>query len=148
MPYLTGAVLAGGPLVHLRIEVSVPRALALRRAGQAVPQAVDLRALLDTGADATCIDTRQVPFLAQETPAFTIVGTPAGGWTVGLQYDVSLTVVHPQSGKRSSLVFPSLPIVDVALAPFLGYEALVGRDVLERCLLVYDGQGKTFTLAY
>ncbi len=29
-----------------------------------------------------------------------------------------------------------------------GFQVLVGRDVLENCLLVYDGQTGIFTLAF
>jgi hypothetical protein len=99
-------------------------------------------------ADVTFLDTGHVPFLAQQIPAMAIVGVPAGGWTVGLQYDISLTVLHPQAGRRSHLVLSTLLVVDKALSPSLGYQALVGRDVLERCLLIYDGQAGQFTLGY
>jgi hypothetical protein len=30
----------------------------------------------------------------------------------------------------------------------LGYEAIIGRDVLDFGLFLYDGEGRTFTLAY
>jgi hypothetical protein len=148
MPYFHGAIPPRGSLIDLKVELSAPRILALRNAGQAIPPAVNLRGLLDTGADVTFIDTRHLPFVGQLTPAFAPVGTPAGGWSFQVQYDISLTILHPQGGRRSDLSIPALSIVDITLAPFLGYEALVGRDVLERCLLIYQGQGKSFTLAY
>jgi hypothetical protein len=148
MPYLNGPILPRGAVVNLRIEVSAPRALVLRNAGQTLPPPVNLRGLIDTGADVTCIDINHVPFLAQQIPAVALVGAPAGGWTIGLQYDASLTVLHPQGGRRANLTLSSIPIVDLALAPFLGYEAVVGRDVLERCLLIYEGQTSRFTLGY
>ena len=46
----------------------------------------------------------------------------------------------------------SLSISNVAVAEaqlsIQGIQALIGRDVLKNCLLVYDGQNGTFTLAF
>jgi hypothetical protein len=147
MPYLKAPIHSRGPLVNLRIEVSSPRAGALRMARQPVPQAINLQGLIDCGADVTFIDTHHLPFLAYQKPAIRLVGDGAGGWTIGLEYDVSLTVLHP-GGRRSNLLLPSIAIVDKMLHAALGYEALVGRDVLDRCLFVYDGQDRTYTLGY
>src|SRR5437763_174006 len=103
MPYLNGPISARGPLVSLRVDVSAPRALALRNAGQAVPGSVELQGLVDTGADCTFIDTRHVPFLVQQLPTMTLVGSPVGSWTAGLQYDISLAVLHPLANRRLNL---------------------------------------------
>ena len=45
-------------------------------------------------------------------------------------------------------LFPNLRVVATELLRPQGFEALLGRDVLSRCLLIYDGPGKTFTLSY
>jgi hypothetical protein len=113
----------------------------------AVPAAVPLRALLDTGADCTFIDTTHLQGLNLQNPIVVLVGDPSGGWTIGLQYEVSLTLVHP-AGGRSSLVIRALPIVDRLLTVNLGYEVVIGRDVLGQCLLNYDGSAARFILAY
>lgn len=58
-------------------------------------------------------------------------------------YDVSLMLVHPQL----ILTQPNVPVAEAQLA-IQGIQALVGRDILKSCLLVYDGQASAFTLAF
>ncbi|MBY0527846.1 MAG: hypothetical protein K2R98_30900 [Gemmataceae bacterium] len=60
---------------------------------------------------------------------------------------MSLTITHPSGDSQAQLVFRNLPVIQQPLGQ-LGYQALIGRDVLERCLLVYDGPAKRYTLAY
>jgi hypothetical protein len=49
---------------------------------------------------------------------------------------------------ESPLVFDSLEVVATELTDAFGVQALLGRDVLERCLLVYHGPERQFTLVY
>jgi hypothetical protein len=63
------------------------------------------------------------------------------------EYPVSLTLVHPSRSAKANLVLRNHPVLEQPLGP-LGYQALLGRDVLAKCLLVYDGPSATFTLAY
>jgi hypothetical protein len=58
-------------------------------------------------------------------------------------YDVSLVLLHP----ALSLNISNVAIVEAQLS-IQGIQALIGRDVLKNCLLVYDGQAGTFTLAF
>ena len=51
-------------------------------------------------------------------------------WSI--EYQVSLTI-EPVPGKlRSGLILPWHPIYEESLGA-LGYDALIGRDVLEKC---------------
>jgi len=59
------------------------------------------------------------------------------------EYEVSLTFPHSQA----ALTLFTLPVVATALM-IQGFEVLLGRDVLQNCLLVYDGQTNTYTLAF
>ena len=45
------------------------------------------------------------------------------------------------------MLFKALPVYERALGA-IGYQALLGRDVLASCGFFYDGPGKRFTLAY
>ncbi len=58
-------------------------------------------------------------------------------------YDVSLVLLHP----NLSLSLNNVAVAESQLA-VQGIQALIGRDVLGSCLLVYDGQSGFFTLAF
>ncbi len=140
-----------GPVVQLSVAVSGTRAATLRQAGQggAVLQPILLRNLIDSGADVTFIDTRHLPFLAGQVPTAAIVADPSSGAiSFALQYDVSLTILHPSGNRRDHLIRSTLPVVDKTLVAHLGYQALIGRVVLNLCTFFYEGNAQTFTLGY
>jgi len=58
-------------------------------------------------------------------------------------YDVSLVLMHP----KLSLTVNNVPVAEAHLA-IQGIQALIGRDILRRCLLIYDGQSGIFTLGF
>ncbi len=68
-----------------------------------------------------------------------------GGGPVTIQYDASLRVVHPANNAALDLVVPSRAVLDLPPAG-LGYDCLIGRDVLALCRFVYDGRQGNFTL--
>ena len=70
-----------------------------------------------------------------------------GGLRAGAHYHASLAVVHPSADPSKNLVLQNLLVLEVPLAG-LGYQTLVGRDVLDRCDFLYGGRRQRFTLAY
>lgn len=66
-------------------------------------------------------------------------GTPHQAY----QYDVSLVLLNP----KLNLTFGAVPVTEASLK-VQGIDALVGRDILSDCLLVYDGQTGIFALAF
>ena len=64
-----------------------------------------------------------------------------------MQYEVRLTVVQPSGNAALDLVLPELPVVELSLAA-LGYQALIGRDVLTGCRFLFDGPAGRFELGY
>jgi hypothetical protein len=70
-----------------------------------------------------------------------------GGLTVNALYDAGLTIVHPSGNPRDNLVVRDLTVLEVSLAA-LGYQVLIGRDVLARCRFLFNGPAGRFTLAY
>lgn len=127
------------------VGVSQARASALRAAQQAVPNPVQIRALLDTGASCACIDPSAIQSLGIPPTGITPMHTPSTGTQAhhANLYDVSLTLMHP----ALSLSITNVAVAEAQLS-IQGIQALIGRDVLKRCLLVYDGQSGTFTLAF
>src|SRR5438876_10650978 len=150
MPYLTRQITKAGPLVEVEVGVAGPHAQALRNALQPVPAALSLRALLDTGADRTIVDYLRLQALGvSHLPAFAIVTNPFGPGTIfALQFNVSLTIRHPSANRRLNWVLNALPVIERQFSPSLGYEVIIGQDVLSRSFFVHDGQGGVFTLDY
>jgi hypothetical protein len=142
---------AAGALVDISIGLTAANVQTLRTAGQPIPQSLSLHALIDTGAEFTCVDPAALaPLLSVGLSPSRIIlaNLPV---TVGLnatrEFFVTLTVIHPTNLPRANLVLRNHPIIEQPLGP-LGYQALLGRDVLEHCLLVYDGPGRSVTLAF
>jgi hypothetical protein len=75
------------------------------------------------------------------------MNTPSTGAMVHLadQFDVAL-VIPPPSG--APLIFPTIPVVSSELLAAQGFHALIGRDILDRCLFAYNGDSRLFTLAF
>lgn len=79
---------------------------------------------------------------------FVFASVPALGlFGLAAEYEVTLSIVHPSGESRSNLVLRSHPVLDQPLAK-LGYEGLLGRDVLNQLAFYWDGPGKLLSLAY
>jgi hypothetical protein len=62
------------------------------------------------------------------------------------EYDVSIVI--PGATGSAFLIHHTVPILQAELLVAQGFQALIGRDVLQGCLLTYDGKGGVFYLAY
>jgi hypothetical protein len=146
MPVIKGLIQADGPIVSVALGWSALNVRTLRAALRPIPPPVDAHALLDSGAEVTCIDHSLVHTLGFPLGGFTLANVPAsGGLTLGIQHDVSLTIVHPSGNALLNLVLPDVPVLELSLAP-LGYQVLIGRDVLNRCR--FHGPRGRLRLAY
>ncbi len=145
MPQLTLAIGLHGPLLDILVGVSRPRADVLTANNHPVPQPVVVQGLIDTGASCTCIDPGILQSLSLSPTGTTSTLTPSTGATPHItnQYDVSILLVHPQS----TFAFHSVPIVESHLAA-QGIQALIGRDILQQCVLIYNGVMNFYTLNF
>lgn len=147
MPDFSVPITAQGALVRVAIGVSAFRQEALKRAGLPVPvwQLGDF--LIDTGASGTCIDPALIQPLGITPSGAVNVQTPSTGDGAHpcYQYDVQLFI--PGRDGSEGLLVECLPILETALSS-QGIAGLLGRDVLDRCLLVYNASLKTLTMAY
>lgn len=145
MPHLTIPLAPNGPIVHLFVGVSAARDQALRKAGQPVPVMQRIITLIDTGASGTVIDTDAIQPLGLTPTGIVLVHTPstAGQAATCPQYDVSLAIYHPDH----SVFLGTMPVMCSHLSSS-GIQALVGRDVLQKCPFVYDGSAGHFSLAF
>jgi hypothetical protein len=62
------------------------------------------------------------------------------------QYDVMLIIPGMATGDPAWII-EALPAVESPLAA-QGIHGLLGRDVLDRAILIYNGSSKQFSLAY
>lgn len=145
MPRIEGKVTERGPLIGVKIMLTSSRVEALKRAGQpyAAPQMI--LGLIDTGASCSSIDKNVIAGLGLSKRGVVPIHTPSTGpaYEYRDQYDACLVVGEGQPG---ALVF-TLPVIESELAT-QGFLALVGRDVLDSCVLVYDGPASKFTLEW
>ena len=126
----------GGMLVTA--ELHLPRPMLMR-----FPPVVPFTALLDSGSDVTIVEPDLRAPLIQcglQSARLQVANVPGlGGLRGFVEYLVGLRLAP-------GIVLGTHPVYEQSLRTF-GYQALIGRDVLEHCMLVYDGPGKRFTLA-
>ena len=146
MPHLTIAIDAvRGPIIKLLVGVSTPRGIALAEAGLKSPEPIVVDFLVDTGASCTVIDETTMAPLGLTPTGETLVSTPTTGGKAESRflYDVGMMLYHSDHSR----IFNSHPVIATDLSD-QGIGGLLGRDVLESCLLVYDGSTKYFSLAF
>jgi len=137
-----------GPVVNAVIQVSEGRRNALEAAGKPVPAFQGVRALIDTGASFTSIEPKVLADLGL-TPTGTIdFVTPSSGQNVVTTdtYDVDLNIYKTE--KEPPLSMPNLRVAACELFLRQGIHALIGRDVLSRCIFIYNGEDGIFSLAF
>src|ERR1035438_4967701 len=138
----------GGPILIGFIGVSQARRTALAAAAQPIPSFIPIRGLIDTGASGTCIDPSVLTTLGLTPTGSVTVNTPSTGSSphTADQYDVSL-MIPSGTTTQPALVVQNLAVMCAELLAAQGFHALVGRDILSRCLFAYNGTANLFTLA-
>jgi len=145
MPHLTQPISPGGPIVSLHLGASLQRQTAIKAAGQPIPPIVKVNALIDTGASGTVIEEKVLHQLGLTPTGAINIFTPStkGTPVTCMTYDVFLGLYHP----TFSLLNGNFPVV---ASDFSGQsiQALIGRDLLKQCVLIYNGDNNTFTLGF
>jgi hypothetical protein len=149
MPHFTLDISPQGLLLTAWIGVSQARAKALTDANQPVPKPVTVRGLLDTGASITCVDPSVLDSLQLTPKGVVPLYTASTGDEPrnADQYDVSLWVPGA-SQSHPPLSFGTLGVAAIETVAKLGFQALIGRDVLAQCVLFYNGGMGFFTVCY
>lgn len=145
MPCLNIPISANGPVLDVSIGVSRPRAEALQKANEPVPDPIRVRGLIDTGASGTCIDPSIIVALKLPPTGVANISTPSTGQSTHAcnQYDASVHLISPDL----TFTIHAVPVIESELSD-QGIEVLIGRDILSQCLLVYNGHTRIFTLAF
>jgi hypothetical protein len=137
--------MSAGPLMQVQVEVPQALAAYLSKQGQPIPAPQSGWALIDTGATRTCVDRDVLTKLGVQ-PTGTVKTGTAAGQVEQLLFPAKLS--FPVAGNFQ-IEFGSVIAVDLRGQTIAGTNVvvLVGRDVLSRCLLVYNGPAGIFTLA-
>jgi hypothetical protein len=140
-----------GPVVNAYIGVSLARFAALTDDGQEPPPPILIHALIDTGASCSCIEPSILEALHLTPIGQVPTYTPSTGSLPHPcdQYDISL-FIPGATAATTPFQRPNLLVIAAnkdSLHP-QGIQGLIGRDVLEHCLLQYNGATGSFTLAY
>ncbi|MEA2560620.1 MAG: hypothetical protein QOH06_2124 [Acidobacteriota bacterium] len=128
------------------VAVSEAKLAALKAAEQPIPAPVPVRALVDTGASCTCIDPSVLSALNLTPTGNVSLNTASSGQTPHSadQYDVGFVIPN----GNTPLFLRTIPVVATELLAAQGFHALLGRDILAHCILVYNGDMGFFTLAF
>jgi hypothetical protein len=148
MPVLRDMLRPEGALVEVSVGWSKGASQNQRMALRPVPSPITVRALLDSGAEMTCVDASIIRKLGLPFGGTVFANLPAhGGFSVQSVHDASLTILHPSGKAQDNWALPDLSVLDLSLAS-LGYEALIGRDILNRSRFLYHGIANRFRLSY
>jgi hypothetical protein len=138
-------------VVDVEIAVPHPRRQALFKSGAAVPGPWVGLAMLDTGSCFTLVDPRVVSHLGLVRFGTRTIVTPHSGPNPPANdlYKVDLAILHPSGNALNNLVRSLLTVVEADINP-LGYQVIIGTDVLSRLRFVYDGghTAPSFMLSY
>ena len=148
MPHFTLQIAPNGPIVLAAVMVSAPRMEMLRSTNLSVPDPQRISALIDTGASISGVDPTVLSALSL-TPTGTadVVSTTSGSAGVTVPtYDVCIGIYAAREGDLH-FVSDTIQVTAVDMSS-RGFKALIGTDVLSKCILHYNGADGFFTLAY
>jgi hypothetical protein len=140
MPSIQGKCQRGlGPVLGVQIAVGQDDEEALRRSGKTAPAPVAIAALIDIGAGRTVLQRGIAGQLGLLSVGTARPITASGTGRSASIYAVRL-ILSP------ALVF-EITVVEMPL-PSPHVQCLIGRDVLDRGVLVYDGPAGVFSLTF
>ena len=146
MPHLTVPITTAGALFPVLIGISQARRTVLQAVIANAPQLQPARALLDTGATSTVVDNSIITALGLDPRGTTLMTTPSTGEkpVVAYLYDVSVWLMGT---KLSDVLETSTQVIGADLKN-LGFDVLLGRDILADCVVLYAGTAETCTLSF
>lgn len=148
MPSITLGVSQAGPTVNILLGPSTLLADAMRAAGLVPPANVMALFLVDTVASHTVVDANVIRPLGLNPTGTVMCHTPSTAGTAVPMYQYDLMIYVPSQGERTlGWYIDSIP---VTASSFDGQSisGLIGRDILDRGLLIYNGAAGQFTLSY
>jgi hypothetical protein len=150
MPITSGPLTPAGAIVDIQVGVGPNRRRLLQRLGMPAPRPIIFRAVIDTGSKMTGLTARAFAELQLSPVGRVAIRTPSTRSDtphVCDMYQVGLALMangiwHPFGGVRVIATGGWNPNSEE------GVEALIGRDLLDRCNFWYQGPDRQFTLAF
>lgn len=140
------ALSKSGPVIA--VEISIPKALAdeFAKKNQPIPSPVSGLALIDTGATMSCVDDDVITKLGVSPIGQTTISGSNGSHTVNTYPShFRFPAISGFEIDFTSTVGIDLQVQKVGNQPIV---ALLGRDVLSKCVLVYNGHLGMYTLTF
>lgn len=135
---------SGQPIIELMVSISSTESVTPPVGAILLPLVVN--ALVDTGASRSQVDLQKLSELNLVPTGEGDVYTASTGDS---PESLDLFLVNLSfAGDQPGLLARNLSVFGSDRLTGLKVDMLLGKDVLDRCLLVYDGAGRRFTLAY
>jgi hypothetical protein len=137
MPRVQNRIDFDGAIVTIRIELGVVDEASFRASGRTVPPSLATTALIDPGASITAIHPFILDYLGAIQSGERWSSVPGHPETRLASYDVRLTmeIDHPAFEVRVVGIIPATHTVAV----------LIGRDILKKGTLLFDGENERFS---
>lgn len=131
-----------GPVLPVEIAIPTDLATALQASQTPIPPPHVGFALIDTGASITSVDEQMLIGLGMNPTSVATISTPSA---VNVQQPVYACIL-----SFPGTPLPPIPFNEVVASSLtaLGCSALIGRDILAFCQLVYNGPEGFWTLAF
>jgi hypothetical protein len=148
MPHFSLQTSPHGPIVRSAIMVSNSRQQMLTDLQQAIPDPQTIDALIDTGASISGVDPTVLTALGlSPTGEAEVLSTTSGAAGVSVPtYDVCIGIYALRQGDLH-FISGTVQVTATDLGS-RSFKALIGTDVLSKCILHYNGADGFFTLAY
>lgn len=129
-----------GPLIQVSVSIAQTFAVQLTQQGQSLPNPITGFALIDTGASMSCIDNNVAQQLNLPVINVANMASASHSSTQANIYPVKFEILG------WGITLDSNQTMGAALQ-VQGLIALLGRDLLQHCILIYNGNTGTISLS-
>lgn len=144
MAHLRLPLTANGLTLPVMIGLPAPAIISLKASGQPLPAPITVRGVIDTGTDVTAVAPNLLLQLGATPTNSTTTQTVGGSIPVDL-YEISLSIHGTSPSTGIFYATPTLLVIGLP-SSIPAIDLLLGRDVLDECILIYDGPGRDFLL--
>jgi Aspartyl protease len=135
-----------GAIVRVEVGLSIVELKRRRHERLPIPQMKTINALIDTGTQITCLSPDCAKSLDIPLTGVRLVNAPGITGVIPTTFrEIRLSISTTTSEAAVLIDVPYLPIAELDLTG-MEFDAVLGRDVLKKCVFIYDGPNESFTL--